>query len=117
MFQFDKESPKNPYTLLEQPRIKRVKSELKICAIASTRTMSMINSEKIASTSEIYSGTRTVFTPIPMPTRNLPKSISSNESACALYDCFIICKRMELHTTLVNRNTVTVRLNTSEEPQ
>ena len=44
-------------------------------------------------TSEMYNGTRTVFTPIPMPTRNLPKSISSKESACALYHSFSLRKK------------------------
>lgn len=36
------------------------------------------------STSDIYIGTRTAFTPIPRPTRNLPQSISSKEWAFAL---------------------------------
>lgn len=36
------------------------------------------------STSDIYIGTRTVFTPIPRPTRNLPPSISFKEWAFAL---------------------------------
>lgn len=32
----------------------------------------------------MYIGTRTAFTPIPRPTRNLPQSISSKEWALAL---------------------------------
>lgn len=39
----------------------------------------------VGDTSEMYIETRTVFTPIPSPTRNRPNNNSSKPWACALF--------------------------------